>query len=351
MKLTLTTVHPAPYFDRLFEYFNTKGITTEAWYLTKSTKEKEWKTYLPIDVHLYSEASTSEMYRRFSKSDFVIFHWGNKRNFVIAFLLRLRGKKFAFYLDHPDPLSSKTKGIAKVGKKLLMNLATYMFPACYSCGNYLMETYGLNKNKIRVFPYSHSECPNGIEKINCERERSLKSNESPIKILIASRFIERKGYSIVCDAFQLLANKNILKEFEIHVVGSGELYNEYKTRLLDIDQSIRFYGWLENNEYEKMLNETDVYLHPSLFEPFGIPPLDAMERGKFIIVSDAVKSTDIFEDCEGIKLYPANDAQSLARCLENVAMTKEQLYQKTKGNINLCQRFYSMEVNLKALTD
>ena len=45
MKLLFTTVHPAPYFDRLFSFFSQKDVDVEAWYEFSKVEEKNWKTY------------------------------------------------------------------------------------------------------------------------------------------------------------------------------------------------------------------------------------------------------------------------------------------------------------------
>lgn len=110
MKLLFTTVHPAPYFDRLFTHLSEKGINVEAWYEMSKSGEKNWKTYHPGEVHLYRERNLLSKALHFCKFDFVILHWGNKDNILIALLLKILGVKYAYYLDHPDPSSTKTGG-------------------------------------------------------------------------------------------------------------------------------------------------------------------------------------------------------------------------------------------------
>ena len=42
-------------------------------------------------------------------------------------------------------------------------------------------------------------------------------------------------------------------------------------------------GWVEYAEYLDILAANDVFIHASLHEPFGIPPMDAMRYGKLVI--------------------------------------------------------------------
>ena len=232
----------------------------------------------------------------------------------------------------------------------MMKMATYMFPACYSCANYLKDTYKLNAEKVRVWPYSHCEAPETIRTINDERIKSIRDG-AKVRLLIASRFIERKGYGVVFEAFKNLAFQGILSEFDINVVGNGDLYEEYKVKFSKLTSNIHFFGWVENGVYEKMLNETDVYLHPSLFEPFGIPPLDAMEREKFVVATNEVKSMDIFTDMPGVKLYSAYDSVALAKILEDIIKNKDMIYSYTENNPEFARLKYSMDVNYNAICD
>lgn len=132
--------------------------------------------------------------------------------------------------------------------------------------------------------------------MNSLRIRKLRNKEK-INIFIANNFVERKGYSILMEAFTLLKQNNLIDKFNIVIAGTGVLFEKYSKEFMNLSSNIILLGWIEQEEYLFNMNNCDVYIHASLFEPFGIPPLDAMARGKLLIVSDGVKSTDrIIED-------------------------------------------------------
>ena len=347
-KLILSTIHPAPYFDRLVVFLRKKNWEVETWYNMYSTNEKSWKKYCPQNVHLYSEKNIWQKARHFANADFVILAWGSSENVWLGILIKILGGRFAFYLDHPDPQKTKDHGISYLIKKCLMRFADFMYCACYSCMDYLHKTYGINKDKLKIFPYTHSEAPLEIVDINASREQALKNNEL-VKVLIASRFIQRKGYAVVYKAFKRLYDHDLLKEFDIDIVGNGELYDEYKKKFLAINPNIKFYGWIENEEYENLLNNCDVYLHPSFFEPFGIPPLDAMERNKYVICTDQVKSTDVFLNQQGITIYESNNDEALFNILSAIVSKKSDLYEISCHNDRICKEWYSLDINRKTL--
>lgn len=350
MRLIFCTIHPAPYFDRLFAYLQAHDVATETWYVEARNAEKEWKTYVPEGVHLYSEASLLQKAQQWAHADFVVLPWAQRESMMIALWLWLCRCRFAFYLDHPDPQHTKATGVMRFAKRMLMHMATYMFPACPSCADYLRSTYGLRDERLRVFPYTHSPRPNEQDAINETRAKALRMGDKP-RLLIASRFVERKGYATVLNAFRQLAHEGLLDQFDITIVGSGEQRERYQTALSALSSNIKFYGWVENDEYEHLLSQTDIYLHPSIFEPFGIPPLDAMERGKMLICTSGVKSTDIFTNCAGVYIVePADNAEGMANALRDCLSKRSELYRLAHSNPELCQKQYGVEVNLKALT-
>lgn len=349
-KLIFNTIHPAPYFDRLVKFLFENGWEVETWYFVEKTTEKDWKMYNPQNVHLYRELSTFERAKYFSKADFTILAWGNKENSLMGIYMRLLGAKFAYFLDHPDPCNSAISGLKGLLKRSLMSLATFIYPACYSCGDFIHDKFHISKDKIKVFPYPYSDAPDDINKINSNRQNEL-SNGAPPRLLICSRFILRKGYAVVYEAFKDLADKGLLDKFQIDIVGNGELFFKYRDKLLDLCQNINFYGWIENEEYERLLNNCDIYLHPSLFEPYGIPPLDAMIRSKYVIATTEVKSTDIFISEEGIALYAPLEAKSLSEILKFIITNPANIYKKTIGNPMVCKRYYSLFTNLKSINE
>ena len=96
------------------------------------------------------------------------------------------------------------------------------------------------------------------------------------------------------------------------------------------------------------MNQADIYIHASLHEPFGIPPLDAMIRGKCVIVSNEVQSTNslIENGINGYK-YPALSAEKLAELLKNIDI--EKMYEIGLNAQKSVAQKYSYQIYLDAL--
>jgi glycosyltransferase involved in cell wall biosynthesis len=71
------------------------------------------------------------------------------------------------------------------------------------------------------------------------------------------------------------------------MAGSGDMLPRMQAMAEDlgIAESFRFPGWLRGAEIERAFSTADVYVMPSVSEPFGIAPLEAMSYDRPVIVS------------------------------------------------------------------
>ena len=71
------------------------------------------------------------------------------------------------------------------------------------------------------------------------------------------------------------------------MAGSGDMMNKMVARVakLRIGSKFTFTGFLTGDDVHKMYAQSDVYVMPSVSEPFGISPLEAMRTGVPTIIS------------------------------------------------------------------
>jgi glycosyltransferase involved in cell wall biosynthesis len=344
----ITTTHTAPYID-LWVSALIKEFKVNVFYLYRISKEKKWKQYENLTGNEYSDYSFLKKIEIFRRYDLVIFGgWHILTNVLLCFALIPFKTKVAFFCDYPIMTTVRTNFLKKISKKVIFYVANYIFPASESCKKYLHSTYNIRNEKMRVFPYAHSLPVSDVKLINEERIKQLK-NGNPINLFIANNFLERKGFNVFADALQQIGDEYISK-LKIRVAGTGEKMNYYRQYLEPLNFQIEFLGWIENKQYEEEMDNCDVFIHASIFEPFGIPPIDAMQRGKFIIVSDGVKSTNHFsKQNKRILLYSANNSQMLVDRLKYIIDNKSSLYDNYEETIKLVNHFYSIENNINAV--
>jgi len=347
--ISITTTHTAPYIDLWVDALQ-KEFDVDVFYVYRVSKEKKWEQYNNLKGCEYSNYSFFQKISIFRKYDFVLLGgWNNITNVLLCFVLMPYKVKVAFFCDHPIIETTKTSFLIKFIKRVIMNSANYIFPACESCKDYLHNTYRIKTEKMRVFPYAHSLPTSNIKLINNNRKEQLHSG-SPINIFIANNFLERKGFDVVANTLFNLENE-YMGQLKIRIAGTGEKKNYYQRILEELKHDVEFLGWIEIAQYEEEMDKCDVYLHASIFEPFGIPPIDAMQRGKYVITSEGVKSMSHFISMnnERILFYPAHDSVTLSNKLRYIIEHKMSLYENYERTVNMINKSYSLNVNIDAI--
>jgi len=136
--------------------------------------------------------------------------------------------------------------------------------------------------------------------IGVDDEYKLINNKKKLKFIkikygINEKFIlhvgslnPRKNIIRLIEAYSKLP-VNILKKHKLVIVGgkgwkSDEIFS--KVKQLKIENNIIFTGFVDDNELPLLMNAAILLVFPSLYEGFGIPPLEAMACGVPVIASN-----------------------------------------------------------------
>ena len=102
-------------------------------------------------------------------------------------------------------------------------------------------------------------------------------------------FLGRITFQKGPDYFVEAAAKVLKRLPDVHFVmaGNGDMFNHVIRRVakLGIADRFHFTGFLRGDDVQKMFAMSDVYVMPSVSEPFGISPLEAMREGVPVIIS------------------------------------------------------------------
>ena len=142
--------------------------------------------------------------------------------------------------------------------------------------NIIINKYGIPAEKVITVHNAVRFADN-----NMEEERGVKD-----KIVT---FLGRITYQKGPDYFVEAAAKVLKRTSNVRFVmaGSGDMMNHVIRRVarLGISDRFHFTGFLRGADVQKMFALSDVYVMPSVSEPFGISPLEAMKSNVPTIIS------------------------------------------------------------------
>lgn len=143
--------------------------------------------------------------------------------------------------------------------------------------NIVINRYGIDESK--VFTVHNAVDFSGRKALNVDRTVDEKV------VTFLGRITYQKGPEYFIEA----ANKVLKKMPNVHFVmaGSGDMMNRMVRRVAHLGIGTRFHftGFLMGDEVNQMYARSDVYVMPSVSEPFGISPLEAMRTGVPVIIS------------------------------------------------------------------
>jgi glycosyltransferase involved in cell wall biosynthesis len=177
----------------------------------------------------------------------------------------------------------------------------------------VINNYGISADKTTTIY-------NGVdfEKNNQIDLRTTGTKEKTVTFL--GRITRQKGPEYFIKVAKLVLDK--MAHVKFVMAGSGDLYYEMVRKVAKLKMADRFIftGFLKGDEVCEMMKLSDVFVMPSVSEPFGICPLEAMQSGVPVIiskqsgVSEVVKhaiKTDFWDvhamadTIHGILSYPA----------------------------------------------
>jgi len=114
-------------------------------------------------------------------------------------------------------------------------------------------------------------------------ELKKKNNQKIVTFL--GRITIQKGPEYFVEVARMVINR--LKNVHFVMAGNGELRNRIVELCARYRISDRFHfaGFLNGDEVNEMLQRSDIFIMPSVSEPFGIVPLEAMQANVPVIIS------------------------------------------------------------------
>ena len=199
--------------------------------------------------------------------------------------------------------------------------------------NEISTVYGVDKNKIEIV---HCAVSGNFRFVESETHEKY--------ILAVSSLNYQKNFHALIQAYNLLKDKNI----KLYLVGAiNKNFADHKlVEDIESNPNIKFMGRVDDDQLIQLYTNAQCFVYPSLYEGFGIPPLEAQACGCPCVVSNAASLPEVCADsvvyCDPFDV--ADMAKKIQLVIDDEALRKEL---RTKGFENI--KRFSWEKSAKQI--
>ena len=241
------------------------------------------------------------------EEDFDVIHCHDWMTFGAG--IRAKKKKSKPLILHVHSTENDRTGGHKVNQYVYdleragMNKADKVIAVSNFTKNKIQTHYGIPSEKIAVV---HNAVD--FSQHYYEEEMHLKGPDKTV--LFLGRITLQKGpeYFVYAAKKVLEHEKNV--KFIIAGTGDMEPFVIEKAAELGISSRVLFAGFLNQEEVERAYKMADIYVMPSVSEPFGITALEAMKNRTAAIVSKQSGVSEVIKHCLKVDFWDIDDLSS-----------------------------------------
>ncbi len=172
----------------------------------------------------------------------------------------------------------------------------------------VIEKYGINPEKV-ITVY------NAVEPYRLNHLAPFVKGFNEKIVTFLGRITMQKGPEYFVEAASRILQR--MDNVRFVMAGSGDMMNKMirRTAQLRITDKFHFTGFLKGDDVFRMLRMSDIYIMPSVSEPFGISPLEAMQAGVPVIISHQSGVAEILSNAIKINFW---DVDAMADAIHGI---------------------------------
>jgi len=182
-----------------------------------------------------------------------------------------------------------------------MHAAMKVIAVSYLTRNQISQHYGVDPTKVEVIH-------NGIETngtlFDAEKYKIHKDEKI---VLFLGRITQQKGP----DYFLSAAKKvlEVMDNVKFVIAGGGDLTRRTieMASQMGIGHKVLFTGFLRGGDVDRVFKMADLYVMPSVSEPFGIAPLEAMSHDVPVLISKQSGVSEILNHALKVDFWDTNE--------------------------------------------
>lgn len=182
----------------------------------------------------------------------------------------------------------------------------------------IIRIFDVEEDKVKVTPLAADEYFKPMDKETAKEYLKIKYNIEGEFLLYLGGFSPRKNVKSILVAFSRI-HKNLSKDNKVVIIGPSKDDHSYLIGLCDslgIKDKVIFTGYVPYEDLPYFYNSCSVFVYPSLYEGFGLPPLEAMSCRAPVITSNVSSIPEVVGD--GAVLINPFDTEELVGAMEKV---------------------------------
>lgn len=194
----------------------------------------------------------------------------------------------------------------------------------------VIEKYGIHPSKIKTVY-------NAVEPLERDARKALKRGIDDKIVTFLGRITLQKGPEFFIEAAHQVLKR--VKNVRFVMAGSGDMMNAMIRRAatLKISDHFHFTGFLNSDDVLQMFKMSDVYVMPSVSEPFGISPLEAMQSDVPVIISKQSGVAEILTHAIKIDFWDINAMADAIYALVTYPALTSELKKHTRTEVDNLQ--------------
>ncbi len=167
--------------------------------------------------------------------------------------------------------------------------------------NQITHQYGIDPSKVEVVYNAIEANGNGFE----EEKYAIHKDEKIV--LFLGRITMQKGPEYFLAAARKVLE--VMDNVKFVMAGSGDMIRRTieMAAAMGIGHKVLFTGFLRGGDVEKVFKMADLYVMPSVSEPFGIAPLEAMSHDVPVIISKQSGVSEVLTHALKVDFWDINE--------------------------------------------
>ncbi|MEJ2701120.1 MAG: glycosyltransferase family 4 protein [Sedimentisphaerales bacterium] len=181
-----------------------------------------------------------------------------------------------------------------------MERADQVITVSHFTRNIIVSRYGISPDKVEVVY-------NGVDRLGSWTSDEVGIDKDEKIVLFLGRITMQKGP----EYFLLAARKvlEVMNNVKFVMAGSGDLMRQAIEMAagLGIGHKVLFTGFLRGEDVQKIYKMADLYVMPSVSEPFGIAPLEALDHDVPVIISKQSGVSEVLTHALKVDFWDVNE--------------------------------------------